>query len=436
MKRKLLGVIDSDSYAKWGAALLSRLDRDAWQVDLTVVGSRPAASAGQLASALVGTAFQADAVPRATLPEILDRLGREAYDAVFVSTSGAVAEAVITEITMKIRPRPVLLTGLPGISSPAKYKGIFRRAQADLFVLHSHREIREHRELVAARGMTHNFVLATLPFLEQLQTAGAAAPGRRDSIVFAAQPGVPWHLEERQAMAARLVEAARANPGLRVVLKVRALPGELQTHREKYPYPDLLPAGRPANLVVEAGPMSEHLARAVGFVTVSSTAAIEAIAAHVPSIVLTDFGVSGPMINTVFIGSNLLASSDELVAARFREVDPAWRQDNYFHDPAENNWQQQLDALAALRDVGALPDRPAQRTSSGGALRRAWDRKRAFGEHDHTALGYLAATIGYPMLYARRLLTSLRSPASAAPVIDETNDEATEGQVTAHAGRE
>lgn len=431
-KRRLLGVVDSDSYAKWGAALLSHLDRDAWQVDLTVVGSRPAASDAQLAAALAGTAFEADAVPRASVREIVDRLGREGYDAVFVSTSGAVAEVVITEVTRKVDPRPVILTGLPGISSPAKYKGIFRRAQADLFVLHSHREVREYQELAAARGMTHSFALATLPFLEHVRSARAAV---RDSIVFAPQPGVPWGYDERVAMAGWLVEAARANPGLRVVVKVRARAGELQTHRELYPYPELLPADRPANLLVAAGPMSEHLARAVGFVTVSSTAAIEAIAADVPALVLTDFGVSGELINEVFVGSGLLGSSRELIAGRFRQVDPAWRHDNYFHDPSENTWQGRLGEFVQLRDAAALPDRPAQRTSRGGALRRAWDRKRAFGAHDHTALGYAAATIGYPVLYARRLVTTRTASRPHAPVLGETNDPVAD-DVTARAARE
>ncbi|AYG02960.1 DUF6716 putative glycosyltransferase [Gryllotalpicola protaetiae] len=423
MPRRILGVIDSDSYAKWGASLLAQLGPE-WAVELVTVASRLAASDAQLAFALAGTGFRPDAAPRASLQQIVDRLSLEGHDAVFVSTSGAVAEAVITEITQRVKPRPVIMTGLPGISTPAKYKGLFRRAQADLFVLHSHREIREYQELSTRRGIAHNFVLATLPFLEQRE-AVPEWTGERDSIVFAAQPGVPHAIAERRAVVGWLVQAARTHPDLRVVIKVRAQAGERQTHRERHPYAELVPPDAPSNLVVEGGSMLAHLARAVGFVTVSSTAAIEAIAADVPSLVLTDFGVSGDLINEVFVGSGLLGPSRDLVAARFRQVDPRWRHDNYFHAASDNDWQTQLAAAAELRDAGILPARPAKRRSRGGALRRAWDRKRAFGSYDHTPLGYLAATVGYPVLSARRALASMRSRAAAAPVIDARaeNDE-------------
>ena len=417
MTRRILGVIDSDSYAKWGASLLAQLGPE-WSVELVTVASRLAASDAQLAFALAGTGFRPDAAPRASLHEIVDRLNLEGHDAVFVSTSGAVSEAVITEITQRVRPRPVIMTGLPGISTPAKYKGLFRRAQADLFVLHSHREIREYQALATRRGVSHNFVLATLPFLEQRE-AVPEWTGERDSIVFAAQPGVPHAVAERRAVIGWLVQAALTHPELRVVIKVRAQAGERQTHRERHPYAELVPPNAPDNLVVEGGSMVAHLARAVGFVTVSSTAAIEAIAAGVPSLVLTDFGVSGDLINEVFVGSGLLGPSRDLVAARFRQVDPRWRHDNYFHDASDNDWQSKLMESAELRDTGDLAARPAKRRSRGGALRRAWDRKRAFGSYDRTPLGYLAASIGYPVLSVRRALASLRSRTPAAPIVEE-----------------
>lgn len=430
MPRKILGVVDSDSYVKWGAALLAQLSDD-WRVDLVTVDSRIAASAAQLAAALDGTGFPAHSAPRAGLQQITDRLNAEGHDAVFVSTSGAASEAVITEVTRKTARRPVIMTGLPGISTPAKYKGLFRRAQADLFVLHSHREIRDYEELSRRRGIPHNFVLATLPFLEHRGEASAVS-AERDSIVFAAQAGVPKTLVERQALTGWLVETARAHPSLRVVIKVRAQSGERQTHRERYPYTELIPADAPPNLVVEGGPMAAHLARAVGFVTVSSTAAIEAIAAGVPSLVLSDFGVSGELINEVFLGSGLLGTSRELIAARFKQVDADWRHDNYFHDPADNDWHTQLEALAQLRDAGLLPARPAARRSQGGRLRRAWDRKRAFGAYDRTPLGYLAASIGYPVLAARRAARSLEGRLRGTRRFEtpEFDDE-----VTAPAGR-
>jgi capsule polysaccharide modification protein KpsS len=51
------------------------------------------------------------------------------------------------------------------------------------------------------------------------------------------------------------------------------------------------------------GSMHDALRTARGFVTVSSTAALEAMAMDRPTLIISDFGVSAEMINLVFEGS-------------------------------------------------------------------------------------------------------------------------------------
>src|SRR5690606_665406 len=168
-----------------------------------------------------------------------------------------------------------------------------------------------------------------------------------------------------------------ARPNRRVVVKLRARPGEAETHRERDAYAELL-AHRPANLVLSYEPMALALSRAEGLVTVSSTAAVEAIARGVPVLALNTFGVSKPLLNTVFAGSGLLAGADDVIARRFRHPDPDWMRDNYFHPPHESDWWERVQELVALRRGGALPAKtvPAGR---GGALRAAWHRKSVLG---------------------------------------------------------
>ncbi len=110
-----------------------------------------------------------------------------------------------------------------------------------------------------------------------------------------------------------------------------------------------MPAGA---LSFEAGPMHEHLARAQGFVTVSSTAALEAIAQGVPLLVLSDFGVSAEMINLVFEGSGSLGTLDDLAKADFRAPTPEWCAANYFHEAAHNDWASRTDGARAGRPRG------------------------------------------------------------------------------------
>ncbi|MHA7985546.1 DUF6716 putative glycosyltransferase [Rathayibacter sp. CAU 1779] len=424
MPRRILGIVDSDSFVKWGASLLSTLPAD-WETSLVAVNTAATASDAQLANALRGStapgapalrSIDGTEVERLPRAEIVDRVRRQQPDAVLVATRGPIAEVLIDELIRRVPRRPVIVTGLPGISTPAKWKGLFLRAQADLFVLHSHREIREYRTLAAAHDMTHRFGLSTLPFLHAAR--GIHGADHRDSIVFAAQPTVPAGIEARRMLMGWLAETAREHPHLRVVVKIRATSGEGQTHKERHPFPDLMPDDTPANLVVETGSMGDHLARAVGFVTVSSTATLEAIAHDVPALVLADFGVSGKLINEVFMGSGLLGTSRDLVAGRFKRVIDGWREDNYFHPADDDDWAQQLQMLVALREAHRLPVRNAVRISRGGPLRRAWERKRAFGQHDHSAIGYVALAVGTPLRIARNAAYAALPRVSRAEPVD------------------
>ena len=397
---RALALVDTDSYVKWGAALLAQLP-DTWVREVAVVATPGAPSADQLGAALAGSGFEGSA-RTVTLDALLDRVRVERPDVVIVAMRGPAASVVLRVLSL-VPNRPVLVSGLPGISIPATWKALFYRAQADLMVLHSKREIREFRVVAGKRGWTHRLALATLPFIDR-----RPAPGGGD-VVFAVQSIVPRERPERERVLDILVETARRNPANRVVIKVRAVGGEQQTHDEEHSYPDLLAARTeaPANLVVASGPMSAALDGALGFVTVSSTASIEAIARGVPLVVLDEFGVSDDLINPVFLGSGLFGDGEAVAALRFARPDADWLDDNYFHDEADVDWTRALDDLLALRASTPLPQRPSLRGTLGGLLRRAWERKQAFGEHDRSALGAVALAVGTParaaLLRARRL---------------------------------
>ncbi len=405
--RRVVGLVDTDSFAKWGAHLLASAPED-WDLELRTVATPRSASPKQLRSAFRGLDRRLAHLHREPpapkeVDAVVEELRQDPPDGVLVSLIGPVAELVIDEVHRRIPDRPVLVSGLPGISFPSKWKGIFFRARADLFVLHSHREVRAYEEMAREGGVEPHFALATLPFAR-----GAGATGG-DSVVFAAQPSVPFERADRALVVRWLVDTARAHPEWRVVIKTRAAAGEHQTHREEHPYPDLVPADAPTNLVVESGPMAEHLDRAVALVTISSTAVLEAAARGVPALTLTDFGIGRHLINEVFVGSGLEGDAVDLVDGRFGDVRPEWMRDNYFHPAAEDDWQQRLVELMARRDAGTLVDRAPARRSRGGVLRRAWERKNALGGADRSPLGLVALGIGAPIRGAKRLARRVRA---------------------------
>lgn len=382
---RVLVVTDSDSYVKYGAALAGRLPKD-WGALLVVARSSALPSPRQLADALEGTRFEDDTVEGVGLGELKRLLERWRPDVVLLAARGYTVQATVS-LVANTPDRPVLVSGLAGIAVPVLPYGLGFRRSVDVFVVHSRRELREFAVASRRLAVPLGFELATMPFIDRVPVATGADAMRtgplempRDRIVFAAQAQVPSGRRDRVHLLDRLVETARAHPHLEVVVKVRAQEGEAQTHHEQVSYPDLM-AERddlPANLVVESGAMRTQLRRAVGLVTVSSTAVLEAIAAEVPVIALDDYGVGAAQINMVLRGSGLLAGSEELVAARFRHPDPEWLTDNYFHDPDDDTWVARVEELLRRRSADGLPPYREVPASWMNRLRRLMYRHFAF----------------------------------------------------------
>lgn len=342
---RVLAVADSDSYLKWAACLLGDLPSGC-VTELAVVRTPIVPSPEQIAAAVAGTAA-GTAPPPVVSARALRRMAERARpDVVLVACTGPVVDVLVAEVLDGLRPRPVFVTGLPGISVPATDKAWLFRSGCDLFVVHSRREVAEFTEIAARLGGGGAIGLARLPFLRP-RGADGGTRAAADRVVFATQAKVPRERENRERILHALARLAERRPGLEVVVKLRAREDERQTHNERHHYQRLWrELGEPGRLAFETGSMHDQLTRAAGFVTVSSTAALEAIAQGVPSLVLSDFGVSAEMINLVFEGSGLLGTLDQLAEGDFRTADSGWCAANYFHPPGGDDWTGLLTALA------------------------------------------------------------------------------------------
>jgi hypothetical protein len=349
--KRLLAVADTDSYLKWAAATLTAMPPE-WRSTIVVIDNPAMPSPAQIASA---THMPTKVLDRRA---ILRRIRNEAPDVVLLACTGPVVAALADSQALRRRSRPVLVTGLPGISVPATARAVALRRGCDLFVLHSHRERAEFAALGRTMAPHLRIGLATLPFLRSaaLRQDGDGRP--RTELVFAAQAKVPPERADREAILIGLAAAGSA------IVKLRAANGEQQTHQEAWPYPDLM-----ADLVEQGriedgsirfvtGPMPEALQSARGFVTVSSTAALEALAAGVPTLILSDFGVSAEMINIVFEGSGCIGTLADAAAGRFPRPNPDWLAADYFHPASDNDWLDELEQFCAVRVAGPLPRRP------------------------------------------------------------------------------
>jgi hypothetical protein len=392
---RIIGLADTDSYVKWAAALLGTLPPEA-EARLLIVETGLAVSAAQERAALAGSGLTPDRVTRVAFDDIARVLANEKPDAVLVAARGPVVRVLI-RAAAEVRPRPVIVTGLPGISIPETAAAVIHRQQSDLFVLHSTREIHAFTALAARRGIPQSFALARLPFAASPAPGAPVTPGGTD-LVFASQAIVPREREDRMHVARLLVRAALAHPDKRVVVKERGTAGEHQTHAQRYGYPDLLAelGPLPANLVVSTEPMGRALDTAEGLVTVSSTAVIEAVARGIPVRVLDTFGVEDSLINPVFVGSGLFGSDDDVVRRDLALPTREWLAQNYFHDPAADDWTARVAELVALRRAGVLPEKPP-RMRRGGRVRDVWERKLALGSADRSFRGRAVWVAGVPV---------------------------------------
>jgi len=395
----VLAVADTDSYLKWSLATLASLPAG-WTSHQVLLRNAVMPSAQQV------TAAGRAGVQVVGLARLLALLVRERPDVLLLAATGPVVTTLTRLPLLRTAHRPVLVTGLPGISVPASPRAVLLRRACDLFLVHSRRERAEFAAVAAVEAPGLGLGLARLPFLpvgvpgepalpRPVRPAAPRAPGAGGSagrgshadtdtdaggaghpdeqpapLVFAAQALVPCERADREAVLRAL---AAAGP---VVVKLRAAAGEQQTHREAHPYPglwaDLVARGEVEQDRVRfaTGSMTGALDGARGLVTVSSTAALEAVALGLPILVADDFGVSAEALNLVFAGSGCTGplaglAADPAAGSGLRRPDPAWLADNYFHPDEDADWLVRLQALVDRRATGGLPAVPRVAPASG-----------------------------------------------------------------------
>ncbi|WP_435840749.1 DUF6716 putative glycosyltransferase [Streptomyces cinnamoneus] len=316
---------DSDTRWKWGALTAHRL-APGGPLDGYLLRGRATPTVRQLAEVGVRT----DALREVTGAQFVATAGRERYDVVVLACVGGAVQAVLHGLRhawAAAPARPVVVTGYVGVVYEKLADGLLLRHGADVVLANSRDDAERFRAVYAGAGAPADGVTeCALPFLGGERYAGPS-PERSYTVVFAAQPSVPDGRADRLYLLERAARHARLHPRREVLVKLRSRPGEHTTHIEEHPYQKLaarVPGGLPPNCRLVYGHMGEVLDRTDLLVTVSSTAALEALHRAVPTAVLTDLGIREPLGNHHFLGSGCLTSWDELDAGRLPEPDPRW----------------------------------------------------------------------------------------------------------------
>lgn len=357
---------DSDTRWKWGALTARRIAPDS-VLDGFLLRGRATPTPRQLAEVGVRADTLHEVTGVAFLREMEERAGtagREPYDVVLLALVGGGVQAMLHGLGHAWRgvpKRPAVVTGYVGVVYEKLADGLLLRHGADVVLANSRHDAERFRDVYAGAGADATGVVeCALPFLGGAPYIPAGLDERPFTVVFAVQPSVPDNRADRAYLLRRAVEHARLHPDREVLVKLRSKPGEHTTHIEELPYQKLAgrqPGGLPANCRLVQGNMGEVLDRTDLLVTVSSTAALEALHRRIPTAVLTDLGIREALGNHHFLGSGCLASWDELDAGRQPVADPAWcaRQGVAADGAYETAFDAVRERVAALTAAHRLP---------------------------------------------------------------------------------
>jgi hypothetical protein len=293
----------------------------------------------------------------------------------------------LVELTRAVPP--VMITGWVGVIIEKIVAGYLERYATDIVAVNSRSDLATFQAVARSLQLpTDNLLLSGLPLLSgEYRAAPADAP--INTVLFADQPTVPQTREDRLYLYHRLLAYARAHPDRQVVLKPRHRIGEDTFHRMKF-HPEALLSGvrRPPNFFIDYTPISDRLANIDLMLTVSSTAALEAVGAGVRTAFIADLDVREQLGNHIFLDSGLLRTFDQLERDDIGAPAERWVDDYFFGaaglTPAERIAEHALE-LAVQGDRG----RP-----------EAWDTALFASQHELFTYRKLAAS-GTPLRSGR-----------------------------------
>lgn len=263
----------------------------------------------------------------------------------------------------KCQKRPLLVSAYPGILFRHQLEGMLDRSGVDLLCLNSTKDLDTYTLGCQALGIDFsNAVVTGLPILWDL--APRLQVPERASIVFFEQPSIPANPLQRRYLCKQLLLIAERWPHHPVIFKPRTSSLESTLHRRHGEMATLISelANRAANLQISLQPASRLLRQCGCAITVSSTAALEAMAMGVSTRIVSDLGVNETLGNHYFVGCEALADFDAIANDPFTpKHDAHWLASHGYCSDASDRFLKALTARLAqpLQPLGSAEGGPA-----------------------------------------------------------------------------
>ena len=258
--------------------------------------------------------------------------------------------------------RPMLVSAYPGLLFRFALEGMLDRSGADLLCLNSEQDLEIYREGRKAQGLScDNAAVTGLPVLWNAHPSGKQPD--HPSIVFFEQPSIPVHPLQRRYICRQLKSLAEAWPDHPVIFKPRTSSIESTLHRRHGEMAGVIEAMSEniPNLQLSFKPATRLLRSCGCAITVSSTAALEAMAMGVSTRIVGDLGITETLGNHFFTGSGAVADFAAIRANPFEVIhNTSWLRRQGWMDNGENHF---INAVLARLERGLEP-LPANGTGS------------------------------------------------------------------------
>ncbi len=328
-----------DSFARLAQRLAEGFAALGWRVDRRLLTG----GGGGLSARHYREIGLPEDTPRVSVPGLFRSGELAGYAAVFLGATGGTIRSFLRRMADRFpdgkTPRPLVLTGYPGVILRDRLSGFTTRCGADFVLLNAPSDLADWRRFCLAQGLDPGggrlFGYPFPPF-----RARPVWPPRK--VLFAEQAVIPRTFRDRLYVLERLADYARAHPDREVVLKPRLVPGEQGIFSTSFHMECLLPLlrRRPPNLRLSYGDIQDLLRDCDLCLTLSSTVALQAMRWGIPAGIIRDFGFRDEFGTAFFSGSGCLLSFEELIGDSRPLLDGGWFAAN-FSDCAE-----QMSALS------------------------------------------------------------------------------------------
>lgn len=312
---RVLALASYDSFLNTARLIAPYFEREGCEVEYALVRAR---SSKQITPEQVAGLTLDSPVRWITIEELCGSAVAVRYDIILSCLEGLSTRRLVHHLAALGDKRPLVISVYPGLILRYPFDGYSMRTASDLLWLNSKADLLAFQSMCTAFGVDHHGarIVGLAPLF---QTVERNASVKNGPVVFFEQAIIPRYYEERLFLANQLVLLAKRYPDIEFIVKRRTTGNEATLHQTWHPIEPLLKKAAdrqgywPVNLSFSSENASALLARASHCLTITSTVAIEAIHAQVPTTILGDFGAHDDYGLSYFFGSGLICNFSDLV---------------------------------------------------------------------------------------------------------------------------